>query len=137
MNQTTKHERAKLASQFLEDVSRQGRKFFTHKGRVSRFEVDARGRVWFVDAHREARIYTQCRWSKWRGFSEGGTMREVVIKLSNFIRTGEPQQISLGLWPDWICKGDPWGYGAAMEGVRSSAATHGLVSEGVAAPKVS
>lgn len=43
MNQATKHERAKLASQFLEDVSRQGRKFFTHKGRVSRFEVDARG----------------------------------------------------------------------------------------------
>lgn len=57
-------------------------------------------------------------------------MREVVIKLSNFIRTGEPQQISLGPWPDWICKGDPWGYGAEMEDVRSSAAMHGLVPVG-------
>ena len=127
MTATTKQERAAQANRFLETVAGCGRKFFAHNGRVSRLEVDERGHVWFVDAYRPARIYTQCKWSKWRGFSEGGTLRALVLKLCDYIRTGESQPLGLGPWPEWICSGDLWGYGDAMEQVRAAAMAHGLM----------
>lgn len=43
---TTKTERAQQANKFLASVAGCGRKFFAYKERVSRFEVDARGRIW-------------------------------------------------------------------------------------------
>lgn len=127
MTATTKQERAAQASRFLKAIAGCGRKFFAHNGRVSRFEVDGRGHVWFIDAYRPARIYTQCKWSKWRGFSEGGTLRALVLKLCDYIRTGEAQPLGLGPWPDWICSGDLWGYGEAMADVRAAAMAHGLM----------
>jgi hypothetical protein len=124
---TTKQERVAQVDQFLEVVASCGRKFFAHNGRVSRFEVDMRGRVWFVDAYRPARIYLQCRWGRWRGFSEGGTLRNLVLKLCDYIRTGEQQQLGLGPWPEWLCGGDLWGYGEAMAQVRAAARAYGLM----------
>lgn len=123
---TMKRDRAARTNLFLEAVAGCGRKFFAHKGRVSRFEVDDRGHIWFVDAYRPTRIYTQCKWSKWQGFSEGGTLRDLVRRLSDYIRTGEQQKLSLGPWPTWVCDGDLWGYGDAMEQVRAAAAANGL-----------
>ncbi|GIK44737.1 MAG: hypothetical protein K8L99_32770 [Anaerolineae bacterium] len=124
---TTKTERAQQANKFLASVAGCGRKFFAYKERVSRFEVDARGRIWFVDAYREAKIYTAYEWGRWRGFSEGGTLRALVLKLRDFIRTGEPREMGLGPWPAWVCNGDPWGYGGDMEKVRQAAEAAGIV----------
>lgn len=123
----TKAERAEQANRFLAAIAGCGRKFFAHNGRVSRFEVDGRGRIWFVDAYREAKIYTACKWSRWRGFSEGGTLRALVLQLCDFIRSGTPATIHLGPWPDWICGGDLWGYGSDMEQVRQAAQAAGVV----------
>lgn len=127
----TKKERAEQASRFLTAIASCGRKFFAHNGRVSRFEVDDRGRIWFVDAYREAKIYTACKWGSWRGFSEGGTLRSLVLQLCDFIRSGTPATIHLGPWPDWICNGDLWGYGGDMEKVRQAAQAAGLVPSNV------
>lgn len=122
----TKKGRAEQASRFLTAIAGCGRKFFAHNGRVSRFEVDDRGRVWFVDSYREHRIYTHYE-GRWRGFSEGGTLRSLVCVLRDFIRTGEQQRLHLGPWPDWICNGDLWGYGADMATVRTAAEACGIV----------
>jgi hypothetical protein len=116
----TKDERASLANSFIDAIASCGRKFFFHNGRISRFEVDARGRVWFIDAYNERRIYTHYKY-RWRGFSEGGTLRSLVEKLRDFIRTGEQPQLHLGPWPKWICDGDLWGYGEDMAKVRDAA----------------
>lgn len=123
----TKTERAEQANQLLAAIAGCGRKFFAHNGRISRFEVDERGCIWFVDAYREAKIYTACKWSRWRGFSEGGTLRALVLQLCDFIRSGTPATIHLGPWPDWVCGGDLWGYGGDMETVRQAAQAAGVV----------
>lgn len=128
---TTKKDRAEQASRFLATIASCGRKFFAHNGRVSRFEVDDRGRIWFVDAYRERRIYTHYE-GRWSGFSEGGTLRNLVCKLRDFIRTGEQQRLHIGPWPDLICNGDLWGYGSDMDSVRTAAVACGIVPSNVA-----
>lgn len=125
----TKKERAEQANRFIAVIAGCGRKFFAHNGRVSRFDVDARGRVWFIDAYREARIYTHYE-GRWRGFSEGGTLRDLVIRLRDFIRDGTMAAIHLGPWPEWLCNGDPWGYGHDMLKVRQAAQAVGVVPSG-------
>lgn len=117
----TKIQRAEQANRFIEAIAGCGRKFFAHKGRVSRFEIDERGRVWFVDAYRPARIYTHYD-GRWDGFSEGGTLRSLVLTLRDFIRTGEAPKLNLGPWPAELCGGDLWGYGGDMDSVREAAA---------------
>ena len=118
---TTKKDRAEQASRFLATIASCGRKFFAHNGRVSRFEVDDRGRIWFVDAYRERRIYTHYE-GRWSGFSEGGTLRSLVCKLRDFIRTGEQQRLHIDLW----------GYGSDMDSVRTAAVACGIVPSNVA-----
>lgn len=125
-----KKTRAEQANMFLAAIAGCGRRFFAHSGRVSRFEVDDRGRVWFIDAYREARIYTHYKY-RWRGFSEGGTLRGLVLQLRDFIRTGTPATMHLGPFPDWVCNGDLWGYKGDMEIVREAAVTCGVVPPNV------
>jgi hypothetical protein len=124
----TKRERAARANEFLRAVAGCGRGFFQRCGRVSSFEVDDRGRIFFRDAYTLRAIYTHDTRGRWRGFTEGGTMRCLVIYLRDFIRTGEQQNLHLGPWPQWVCDGDLWGYGQDMELVRAAAV--GIQREG-------
>lgn len=129
--QNRKEARVRVANAFIEVISNRGRHFFryidreTATSRGSRFELDAHGRIWFVDAYRGARIYTHHP-GRWRGFTNGGTMRRLVEKLRDYIRTGEKPRLALGPWPDWYADGDPWGYGEAMIEVREAARDLGL-----------
>jgi hypothetical protein len=117
-----KSERLQKANALLETIADCGRKFFRHNDLVSRFELDRRGRIWFIDAYRSARIYTHYTRGRWRGFSEGGTLRDLVIALRNYIATGKLiNPVHFGPWPDWYCDGDVWGYGQDMEKVRAKA----------------
>ena len=110
ISRLTKPERLALANQAIQIIAAHGRKFFLKGTRVSRFELDQRGQVWFIDKYAEARIYTHYN-GKWHGFSEGGTLRALVIALRNFISTGQPlPTCHLGPWPQWYSNGDPWGY---------------------------
>lgn len=125
-----KLERMKKANELLETIAAHGRKFFDYPKRngVSHFDVDARGRIWFVDGWAGHRIYLHYKY--WgRGFSEGGTLKSLVNALVKFIRDGELVPTShLGPWPEWYCGGDPWGYGDEMQAVREKAISLGVVA---------
>lgn len=117
---SSKQFRAVTANAFLTAVARCGRQFFRHSDSVSLFEVDNRGRVWFHDAYSKKRIYTNYRYA-WRGFTEGGTLRALVERLRDYIRTGAHPRLPLGPWPAHYCNGDLWGYGTDMQQVRDAA----------------
>lgn len=124
-----KAERLAAANQFLVAISESGRNFFRHDGRVSRFEFGARGHIWLVDSYTQKRVYVAYA-GRWRGFTGGGTLRNLIERLATYIRTGE--QIGtgggyLGPWPEWICRGDLWGYGDDMATVREAARRLGVI----------
>jgi hypothetical protein len=81
-------ERLEKANEFINTIGSCGRRFFNHNGEVSRLEVDARGRVWFIDSYSKKRVYTHYRF-EWRGFTNGGTLRCLIAYLRDYIKRGE------------------------------------------------
>jgi len=127
-SKTMKEVRLGFANILLTVISQIGRKFFGHNGETSRLELDKMGRVWFVDSHSNKRIYTHHTRDRWKGFTQGGTLRCLIIGLRNYITNGEqPHPKTFGPWPDWYCNGDLWGYGDAMEKVRCVAQNLAIV----------
>ena len=118
---TTKAQRVEVCNQILRICASHGRRFFSHDADrlnrednpvISRFELDQRGRIWFIDKYTGARIYTAYKYT-WRGFSDGGTLRSLCDALAAYIRA-EENTIPFGHfgpWQEWVCGGDPWGYG--------------------------
>lgn len=118
-------ERVEIANNFLRVISRHGREFFRHNDYVSYFELDDRGRVWYVDKYRGSRIWTHRRDGQFWGhrFSEGGTLQLLCLDLQRYImgRVEYGRVLRhLGPWPSW--SSDPWAYGEDMEKVRSQCA---------------
>lgn len=118
-----KQQRVEHANQLIQVIAAHGRKFFYSKtaGRVARIEIDARGRVWFVDDYSERRIYTHTP-HRWRGFTHGGTLRSLVEDMRDYIIRGE----RIRRWkiaPAYShSDGDIWGYGSeAAAAVRAAA----------------
>jgi hypothetical protein len=109
-----------VANGILSIISSHGRRFFYHSGCVSHFDMDVpSGRLWFIDGYSQKRIYTAYRRGRWRGFSEGGTLRSLVENLSDYIVKGTPILMGrFGPWPKYLCDGDLWGYGDSMQAVR-------------------
>lgn len=126
---TDRNERLEAANEMLRDVASCGRKFFAYQDRVSRFELDGCSRIWFIDKYTQKRIYVQYK-GRWKGFSDGGTLRALVERLRNFITQGDrlPSGI-FGPWPEWVCGGDLWGYGKDMPTVRESAQRLGILAD--------
>jgi len=118
------------ANALLIEIASCGRRFFHHKGRVSQLDLDERGRVWLVDKWTGNRIYTHYAYL-WRGFSEGGTLRELVCKLRDYIVRGDLlPPLALGPYhSEMINGGDIWGYGEDMERVRAAARRLGVIKE--------
>lgn len=85
--------------------------------------------MYFVDDYSQKAIYTAWTRDDWRGFSHGGTLRDLVIVLAAFIRFGGRIAPSrFGPWPQWICGSDLWGYGNEnMTKVRKAASNLGIV----------
>lgn len=127
-------ERAKKANELVHAIGHCGRRFFYHLTRVSHFEVDEFGRVWWHDKYRPGKpVYTHKRGGHWRNFTEGGTLREIVERLRDYIAKGTPVPANrFGPWPEWYCDGDLWGYGQDMQKVRDKAQELGIVTEGTA-----
>jgi hypothetical protein len=130
MNFKERIARADQANNVIAAVARYGRRFFWSRrhDRVSRFEVDHRGRVWYYDHYTWRRIYTHRRGS-WRYFTEGGTMRRLVDALQKYIMTGEKiSPYHFGPWDQMLCEGDLWGYGGyCMAEVRAEVMRSGAV----------
>lgn len=118
-----KHERLRKANRLLGAIATCGRHFFSNPSSysISQLELDGRNLLWFRDAYTNKRIYTAYK-GRWRHFSQGGTMRDLVLALCRFVRTGQKlHPRTFGPWPQEICDGDLWGYGKDMEVVRRSA----------------
>lgn len=107
-----------------------GRNFFQYRNerRYAYMEIDARGRVWFVDDYTQERIYTHYP-HRWRNFSHGGTLRDLVCVFRDHIKKGaqinhryfEPNS----MW----CSRHPWGYPAEdLEQVKSQALRLGILA---------
>lgn len=129
---TDRTERLEAANELLRVIASCGRKFFAYGDRVSRFEVDGRGRIWFIDKYTQKRIYVQYK-GEWKAFSDGGTLRRLIEHLRDFITHGNriPAH-TFGPWPDWVCKGDLWGYGDSMAGVRDVSTRLGITDNATA-----
>jgi len=125
-----KDERLSRANELIVVIASCGRRFFRYKDRVSQLERDGRGRIWLIDKFREKRIYTHYRYD-WRGFSEGGTLRDLIIALRDFIVHGQKlNPKAFGPWPEWMCDGDLWGYGKPdMKMVRAAARRLEIVTD--------
>lgn len=111
-------------------IAARGRHFFRKlDGATSRFELDNRGRLWWVDRC-GGRIWThQQSWYGSYRFTEGGSLGFLMEQLGGYIMTGRPVNPGhFGPWPEWNNAGDPWGYGADMEVVRTAARNLGVCS---------
>lgn len=89
-----KQSRCNLVNEAIRIIGSHGRRFFYCKSKDAwaSMEVDARGRVWFVDDYTRRRVYTHeaSFGNDWIGFSHGGTLRNLVELFRDFIRTGKP-----------------------------------------------
>jgi len=108
-----KRQRVEHVNQAIRIIADQGRRFFYSKAvnRYASMEVDQRGKVWFIDDYTGKRIFThETVWgSQWRGFSHGGTLRNVVEAFRDYIRTGEPVHPGY-LGPERFDYSNIWGY---------------------------
>ncbi|MCA7945606.1 hypothetical protein [Burkholderia vietnamiensis] len=117
---STKQERVEHANALIRAIAAHGRRFFYSKtnDRYARLELDGRGRVWFIDDYREARIYTHkagC-WNR-MGFSHGGTLKSLVERMRDYVMNG--WQLPRGaIAPSY------WGYS-----IETAAATRGAAFE--------
>lgn len=120
MRPDTKQQRVEICNAILKICASHGRRFFSQDAdqprmtnpRISEFSLDDRGRIWFTDRYSGKRIYVAYKY-RWRGFTEGGTLRSLVESMRDYIRDASnalPYSV-FGPWPEWICGGDPWGYG--------------------------
>ncbi|MCU8057748.1 hypothetical protein L5L78_15860 [Shewanella sp. SM34] len=125
------NKRVKNANELIKVISEHGRKFFEHKGVIATLELDKRGRVWLVDEYTKARVYTHYS-GKWSGFHHGGTLRDLVCAMRDYITNGTLIPL------DWIAptrrnpdNGDIWGYGKeAASAVRAAAAQLPIIKQG-------
>jgi len=102
--------RLEHANQLIRLIASHGRKFFSHKDRIAELSLDQRGRIWLCDDYTGQLIYTHYS-GRWREFSHGGTMRDFIVILRDYIQYGK--QLPLGI----ICyerrgmhDGNVWGY---------------------------
>lgn len=121
-------ERVAKVNELIRVIASHGRKFFAHGENVTRFEIDARGRVWLTDHYSGKRIYTHYE-GRWRGFTNGGTLKFLCVAFRDFITRGVPvPSHHFGPWPQWMCEGDPWAYGDDILPVREAASRLGITT---------
>jgi hypothetical protein len=130
-------ERLGRANELLAVIASCGRKFFANTSpetesvggaRLTQFELAPSGHVYLIDRYKGRRIYTHYQ-GRWRGFSEGGTLKALCEELRDFIRSGKPiYHLSFGPWPEWVCNGDLWGYGTDIQQVRDAANRLGIIA---------
>lgn len=104
-------QRLQHANDLIKAISEHGRRFFWSERdqRLARLEIDERGKLWWVDNYRGARVYIErvCGYERdhWRGFSHGGTLRHIVQMMRDYVKKGDR-------FSAWYIAQDCWGYEA-------------------------
>lgn len=135
----TKPARLELANRIITIISEHGRRFYsTHAENrnldqpkvVSRFELAGNGKLWLVDKYTKRRVYVAYE-GRWRGFSEGGTLRSIVAHLRDWIVFSDPIPPALwGVCKDGAIRETHWGYDEEMEPCRNRILAEIAGSEG-------
>jgi hypothetical protein len=120
-----KRQRPEQVNQVIRIIADHGRRFFYSKAvnRYASIEVDNRGKVWFIDDYSGKRVFThETVWGgRWRGFTHGGTLKDVVKAFRDYICTGESLHPGY-LGPERFNDSNIWGYDeAGMKAVREQA----------------
>jgi len=92
---------------------------------ISFMEVDENGKVWYTDRYTKKRIYTHYKYD-WRGFSEGGTLRNLVDSFRDFIKRGETLRKEYFQADMGNGFKNPWGYGEDILIVKKAAVLLGI-----------
>lgn len=101
-------ERLKHVNQLIKIISSHGRRFFWNEDaqRVAKMEIDAKGKLWWIDDYRGAHVCVEKIGGYehgWRGFSHGGTLRQLAQMMRDYVKTG-------GMIEIWNIAPDCWGY---------------------------
>lgn len=107
-----KAERLAHVNALIKTISDHGRRFFYNErnNRVAEMIILQRGQLYFVDDYSNKPIYVAYQ-GHWRGFSHGGTMKQLIGKFAYYINTGEKIGI-FWIGPERlnITDGNIWGY---------------------------
>jgi hypothetical protein len=119
----SKQERLEHANQLIQVIARHGRRFFFDDttNTTARLELDQRGKVWFHDHYSKARVYTHPATfgNGWHGFTHGGTMRNLVEAMRDYIQHGRQIPVFWLGFQRQSDKSNIWGYeDEAMSAVR-------------------
>ena len=111
-----KQERVAHANALIRAIGSHGRRFFYNReaDRYASLELDARGRVWWIDDYRGARVYTHDvmgHSTRWRGFSHGGTLRSLAEDMRDYVLTGQPIHHGRIAQRSLASDQNIWGYG--------------------------
>lgn len=126
MSREVKLERLAHANTLVKVISNSGRRFFWNEKdqRLAKLELDDRGRVWWIDDYRGARVFTHQTSisSRWMGFSHGGTLRSLVEAMRDYIVHGKQIDGWRIATPQLYGNGNIWGYSDAdAKAVRTQA----------------
>ncbi len=131
-----KQQRCEQVNAVIKIIGAHGRRFFYNArfDRYARIELDQRGRVWIIDDYTGERVYTHPTGfgNQWRGFSHGGTLRDLVERFRDYITKGAalPQGV-LGHERINPANGNIWGYEPeAMQRVRAEAGPSPVFRQG-------
>jgi hypothetical protein len=117
-----KQERIDHANELIKLIASHGRNFFLHVdretkiSRYARFEFNSGNRLWFIDDYTQSYVYpydTQFSYAFNKGFSHGGTLRNLCVMMREYIIKGEKIDIFYIAPNRGELDGnhDMWGYG--------------------------
>ena len=137
MSREQKIERLAHANALIKAISDHGRRFFWNERaqRVAHLELDERGKVWWIDDYRGARVYTHQTTipSRWQGFSHGGTLRSLVECMRDYVVHGRQLPHFRIATPQLYGDSNIWGYSKeAAEAVRAAAFALPIMEGGTA-----
>lgn len=101
--------RAVHVNELILSISNHGRKFFRKGDFVSKVFVQPSGRVFILDAGSKKLIYTHTE-RRWDGFSHGGTLRDIVCMMRDYIMKGEQIDIRVICQKRLFDDSNIWGY---------------------------
>lgn len=130
MSRADKLKRLEEANMLIKIISSYGRRFFYCHSTdcVAHMSIGPRGHIYFHDNYTRKAIYTAYP-HRWSGFSHGGTMRDLVVALAEYVRNGAKLSMHW-IGPDrrGMTDGNIWGYEAGqMELCRAEAAKTAVI----------
>lgn len=121
------HQRMEIANELIKEISRVGRKFFHTRGFIAKFISDQECGLCFIDNYIRTpfQLKRMQQTNTWRHFSSGGTLKHLVVRLCEYIETGQQLKYVIHDWGDGE---NCWGYDKiSASHIRQSAQLLGIL----------